>query len=188
MLLDRLAALPPRRLALGVLTVLLAALATGIGLFGARLTAVRVTLLPGAEEASDAAVLGIGREGAAPDYRLDVLRRGEWLEGAVFQDTPIGEGLEWELPERLAPEDVTELRLIEVDRLDDDELERLAVADAAREDGVLAGRRYGFEPVARFDPLLGLDLFLDTPMGVLAAVGAMFATAVVALGRAARRR
>jgi len=163
-----------------ILTVL-----AGVGVYfsGERLVAVRVSLLPGAEEAGDRRVLGLGGGSAAPDYRLEVDAGDGWIDCGTFLDTEVGDGLRFELPAALSAPSVRELRLLDQDRLADDELERVVVEGERVE-----GEAYAFLMERKWDLQTGVEAFLGTPLGILVTLGIGVALLVVVLGAAVRKQ
>lgn len=171
----RLAQLPTRTLALWISLALVAGMALGVGTQGERVTAVRVTLCAGAEEPGDGI---LGRD--APDYRLDLRGldlhgEGDWLDCGTYEDRPVGDGLVWEVPVPMPLAALAELRLTEVDALDDDRLEELVL------DGrVVVGRAFRFELETSFDLGLAVGQFLGTPLGMALAFGIVVSLATLA--------
>lgn len=141
-----------------------AALLVLLSLFGAwshgvALDAVRVSLLEGQSEVGD------GLAGV-PDYRLDVKGDGEWIELGVFENHPIGAGLEWRVPGAFPMQSLQELRLVEVDLANDDVLESLPANGSEFE-----GLKYSYVLAERRDLKIALRWFFDTPVGAITALG-----------------
>lgn len=146
------------------LTRQLAALLMILSLIGAwshgrALDSVRVSLLEGQSEVGDGFI-------GVPDYRLDVKGAGGWVELGVFENTPMGAGLEWRVPGAFPMESLQELRLVEVDLAHDDVLERRPVNGSEFE-----GLKYSYVLSDRRDLKVALRWFFDTPVGAIAAVG-----------------
>jgi hypothetical protein len=143
----------------------------GVLLHAETLRAVEVTLIEGAQEPGDGALLGK----SAPDYRLEVRAQGRWIECATFKDTPIGEGLRFELPGTVPRGAVTDLRLVEDDAANDDLLEELPV-----EGDAVSGKAFHFELENGWAIGAGFEWFLGTPAGIVLALGAGLAILVLA--------
>lgn len=166
-----------RKLASALLLVFLAAGAIGAATNAGRAVGATVRLVEGAAEPADPSVLGVGRGSAAPDYRLDLRVGGDWIDCGTFPDTPVGEGLHFRIPGRVALDDVEELRLVEVDRVSDDVLERVSVGGRTA-----VGEAYRFEIETELDWWIGVDWLLSTPVGILVGVGIVVAVAVLVIG------
>lgn len=151
----------------------------GVLLNGQTLEAVNVTLLEGAEEPTDGGVAGIGA--SPPDYRLDVKAGNKWLQSGVFKDTPVGDGLRFQVPGPPPYGACVGLRLVEDDKVNNDVLEELGINGEAFE-----GDTYRFELEQGWSLATGFEWFLSTPAGAILAVGAAVAIMVLAASFALR--
>ncbi|MFT7676782.1 MAG: hypothetical protein ACI8QC_000757 [Planctomycetota bacterium] len=154
----------------------LAALLVILSLYGAwshglALDSVRVSLLEGQSEVGDG-LLGV------PDYRLDVKGEGEWVELGVFENTPMGQGLEWRVPGALAMQSLKELRLVEVDLANDDVLESRPVNGTEFD-----GQSYQYVLTARRDFMVAFGWFFNTPLGAISSMGILIFGLLILLTR-----
>lgn len=151
----------------------------GVLLHGTTLEAVRVQLLPGAEEPRDGGVLGVG--GSAPDYRLVLELGRREVECGTLEDTPVGEGLRFPVPGGVPRAAVVGLRLEEDDPADDDVLEELQVKGDEVE-----GVAYRFVLEEGWSLGAGIEWFLETPLGAITAVGLVVVVVVWGVALAMR--
>jgi hypothetical protein len=172
-----------------VILALLLGFGAGVALHGTTLQAVTVELLPGAEEPADGGLLGLG--GGKPDYRVEIDLGTRRVVCETLPDTPIGDGLRFEVPGRPPRAAVVGLRLVEDDAANDDLLEDLpvegdAVEGDAFEGDVVEGQAYRFTLETGWSVLAGIEGFLGTPEGVLLAVLLSMGAVVLAGGLALR--
>ena len=62
-----------------------------------------------------------------PDFYIILSTNEGDLQSGAYQDTPIGNGLEWKLPESMRLADLYEVQLVDSDLLMDDQLDRVTV-------------------------------------------------------------
>lgn len=141
---------------------------------GEIVTAVRLELLPGAEEAGDIGLRG----SAAPDYRLQLEVAGDWRTVDAPDDRPIGDGLELAIDPPVERTWLARLRLLERDRLGDDPVDEVEPAGEATE-----GARVRFLLATRRDWSRGLEHTIGTLHGLVALFLVGFGALVGALRR-----
>ena len=151
-------------------------LGIGASVLGERVAAVRLELLEGADEGGDASLLGL--RDSSPDYRLELLVGENLFTVDAPSNQAIGAGLELPIEERIWRADLRGLRLLERDRLADDELDQVEL-----EGDVAEGERFRFTVLTRTDLLLGFERSLGTPWGLFAAFVIVLGLSITAFSR-----
>lgn len=159
--------------------LVLLAYAAGVAREGQTLEAVLVELLPGGEEHSDGGLFGVGA--GDPDYQLTVqVGSGKKVDCGTKKDTPIGEGLRFEVPGSPPRSFVVGLRLEEDDAADDDLLEELDLLASPVAGGTVEGEAYRFTLETGWSIWAGIEGFMETIPGLLLAVALMMLVVVKA--------
>lgn len=127
---------------------------------------VRVTVVPleGAPTVKD----GLG--GGDPDWRLDLRVGTKWFDLGTFQDQPFEEPLTWSLAHPEPLYQVRSVKLVEVDLAKNDVIEERPVAGLEFE-----GQSYRYTLETSFEWQAGIEWFLETPQGMLVALGIVVA-------------
>ncbi len=145
--------------------LVLLAYAAGIAREGQTLEAVRVELLPGSEDPVDGGLFGVG--GGDPDYQLLVVLETRTEDCGTQQDTPIGEGLRFQVPGSPPLAFLTGLRLVEDDTAEDDLLEELDLVETPASGGVVEGQGYRFVFETGWSVFAGIESFMETIFGLV---------------------
>tara|TARA_R110002095_G_scaffold133672_5_gene116006 strand:+ start:1254 stop:1775 length:522 start_codon:yes stop_codon:yes gene_type:complete len=125
---------------------------------------VTVTPIEGTLEPKD---LGLG-DATLPDYKVRLEVAGSWVTIGTRQDTSAVGGLQFEVVERIDVKQITQIELTEVDKVNDDLLERSEVQGLE-----IRGQAFTFLLQDRFDSQVAITWLFKTPVGVLLILGAV---------------
>lgn len=155
-----------RNILLGLALLLIAAFLYGSFANSQIVTAVKIKLKPGQTEPQDKtfAMLGsLGKEHVLPDYRVKLVVQGNLLKTdlGIKQDTSAANGLEFPVSAVVPLKKLQEVVILEADKVEDDELDRVQPGSATS----VSGKLYDVEIVTERSLEAGLDWFFDTSIG-----------------------
>ena len=95
----------------------------------------------------------------------------------TFANTPIGDGLTFQPQQVIPMADLTDIRLLDRDKLESDVLEQFPYDESK-----YVGKNYSFEIGTAKSLEAGLAWFFKTPVGLAIITGIIFAVVIVVLG------
>lgn len=144
---------------------------------GEKLDAVSVRHVGPGEEPKDPSAFGIGKETAAPDYRLDVVYSREKFKSGVVLDTSASAAIRFVVSEDVPVTRVKELVLVEVDKVNDDVLTRAQFTPPKMSSG---GYEFTIERSRSF--AVGVNWFFnDTALGKVIAAAIFIGVLILVL-------
>ncbi len=143
-------------------------------LYSERVDSITVTFVGPGDEVRDQVILGIGKEEADPDYRLDVVYTGgKYKCGTVLNRSAAG-GITFAVAEDIGVSQIQELVLIEDDKLRNDTIARVQwSAKTVSADG------YRFEVATSRNFKVGLNWLFSTALGKAISLGITLGVALV---------
>ncbi len=138
------------------------------------IVSIKVILKKDAIEPKDHSIFGIGRSKKAPDYKLLIRKGKRWFDCGTLLNTSAKQGIIFPVKPYIPVRQAVELRLIEDDKIKNDELERLPIKA-----NILQGHRYTFEIKTKKSLNAGLQWFFSTPIGKAASFGISLSIVII---------
>lgn len=150
----------------------------GIAVNTGTLSEVTVTLKTDRVEHRDKTILGVGNDDEAPDYQLRVKAKGRWKDLGTYGNSWVREGLTFKPNENIPMHEVTEIQLLDLDKLESDLLEQVPVGE---ESYSYSGNNYVFQVATTNEVESGFAWFFTTPIGIAILTGITIGVVIIVL-------